>query len=111
MYPSWSPDGSKIAFMSTREVNYNIYIMNPDGTNQTRLTNNPASDNRPDWSPDGSKIVFASSRDGNSEIYVMDPDGTNQTRLTNNQALDSTPFWGAPTTFAAGFAINVTAGT
>jgi beta propeller repeat protein len=111
MYPTWSPDGSKITFMSTRDGDYNIYIMNPDGTNQTRLTNNPASDTRPDWSPDGSKIVFCSSRDGNSEIYTMNPDGTRQTRITNNPALESTPFWGAPPMLAAGFTVNATAGT
>jgi Tol biopolymer transport system component len=93
--PSWSPDGSKIAFYSTRHGHGNeeIYIMNSDGTNQTRLTNNPACDWQPSWSPDGSKIAFVSRRDGNSEIYVMNADGTNQRNLTNNPADDGEPSW------------------
>ena len=98
--PSFSPDGSKIAFFSDRDGDYEIYVMNADGSNQTRLTNNPAVDAKASFSPDGSKIAFNSSRDGsarpsrsspenpsgvtNFEIYVMDADGSNQTRLTNN---------------------------
>ena len=73
---------SKIAFSSDRDGNYEIYVMNPDGTNPTRLTNNTAIDDFPDISPDGSKITFESNRDGSPEIYVMNADGSNQTRLT-----------------------------
>jgi dipeptidyl aminopeptidase/acylaminoacyl peptidase len=58
--------------------------MNADGSGQTRLTNNSASDYSPAWSPNGTKIAFQSDRDGDAEIYVMDTDGSNQTRLTNN---------------------------
>ena len=65
--------------------------MNADGSNQTKLTNNPASDYLPSWSPDGSKIVFHSDRDGNNEIYVMNADGSNQTNITNNPADDNFP--------------------
>ena len=53
---------SKIAFASDRDGNYEIYVMNPDGTNATRLTNNTAIDDFPDISPDGSKITFESNR-------------------------------------------------
>jgi len=83
----------KIAFTSTRDGNNEIYLMNPDGSEQTRLTNNPALDYTPGWSPDGSKIVFSSDRDGNGEIYVMNADGSGQTRLTNNLAPDYFPAW------------------
>ena len=73
---------SKIAFSSDRDGNYEIYVMNPDGTNATRLTHDTAIDDFPDISPDGGKITFESTRNGSSEIYVMNPDGSNQTRLT-----------------------------
>jgi len=80
--PSWSPDGTKIAFCSTKDGNAEIYVMNADGTGAIRLTNNPAWEDSPSWSPDGTRIAFDSSRDGNTEIYVMNADGTGQTRLT-----------------------------
>ena len=79
----------KIAFGSLRDGDFEIYIMNADGSNQTRLTNNRGWD--PCFSPDGNKIAFVSDRDGNIEIYVMDADGSNQTNLTNNQASDGDP--------------------
>ena len=60
---------------------------------QTRLTNDAATDAWADWSPDGTKIVFQSDRDGNSEIYVMNADGTDLTRITNNAATDQFPAW------------------
>ena len=81
----------KIAFHSDRDGNNEIYVMNVNGSNQTRLTNNPAVDEIPSWSPDGAKIAFMSNRDGNYEIYVMNTDGSNQTRLTNNPANDYFP--------------------
>ena len=92
--PVWSPDGTKIAFgRTTVTTRSQIYVMNADGTNPTRITNNSASDGQPSWSPDGSKIAFVSDRDGSEEIYVMNADGSNQTRLTNNTALDIDPTW------------------
>ena len=93
--PAWSPDGSKIAFVSVvseRDGNIEIYVMDADGSNQVNLTNNVASDDNIAWSPDGSKIAFLSSRDGNGEIYVMEADGSNQVRLTNT-ANNFNPVW------------------
>ena len=91
---SWSPDGSKIVFQSTRDGgNYEIYVMDADGSNQTRLTNDAGLDALGDWSPDGSKILFYSDRDGNNEIYVMDADGSNQVRLTNDAGDDIEAEW------------------
>ena len=83
----------EIAFESERDGNREIYVMNTDGTSQTRLTNNPAWDTSPVWSPDGTKIAFYSDSDGNYEIYVMNADGTSPTRLTNNPAWDADPVW------------------
>lgn len=66
--------------------------MNGDGSGQTRLTTNRASDADPDSSPDGTRIVFTGTRDGNLEIYVMNANGSGQTRLTINPAVDG-PGW------------------
>jgi LysM repeat protein len=82
--PAPSPDGAQIAFMSPdREGsgNWEIYVMNSNGTGVTRLTNNKANDGLPAWSPDGSTIAFASDRDGAWAIWAMNPDGTNQRKL------------------------------
>ncbi len=83
----------RIAFLSERDGNGEIYVMNADGSGLTRLTNNPASDLSPDWSPDSKRIAFTSTRDGNFEIYVMNADGSAQTPLTNNVADDFAPAW------------------
>jgi len=85
--------GSKISFTSGGLNTTEIYVMNSDGTNKTRLTTNQNDDRMPAWSPDGSKIAFTSDRDGNMEIYVMNADGTNQINLTQNPAWDWMPAW------------------
>jgi TolB protein len=92
-YPDWSPDGSKLAFQSNRTGKFQIYVMNADGTNVVRLTNNAGVDVGPHFSPDGSKIVFSSERDGSPEIYVMNADGSKQTRLTKLNVDTSHPSW------------------
>ena len=75
---------SKIVFDSERDGDAEIYVMNPDGSNQQRLTNRKGLDLYPSWSPDGKRIAFGSTRDGNMAIFAMDPDGSNVTRLTKS---------------------------
>ena len=91
--PSEAAGPGKIAFWSTRDGNAEIYAMNADGSNVTRLTFHDNIDTVPDWSPDGRRIVFTSNRVANMEIYVMDADGTNVKRLTTDPALDTLPDW------------------
>ena len=69
---------NKIAFTSDQEGNAEIYVMNADGSNQTRLTDPSAQNLEPSFSGDGSKIAFTSDRDGFYQIYVMNADGSNQ---------------------------------
>ena len=97
-YPSWSPDGTRIVFMSGRDGNFGIYVMSADGSNVTRLTNSQASDTWPSWSPDGDRVAFVSDRDGNNEIYVMNIDGSGVTRLTYNTVGDGWPTWSPDST-------------
>jgi len=103
--------GGKIVFASERDGNYELYVINPDGSGATRLTNTPlASDREPAWSPDGNRIAFVSDRDGNPEIYTMSVTGDGggfiaPTRLTNNPADDTAPTWspdGARIAFVSG---------
>ena len=93
---------AQITFISHRDGNPEIYVMNSDGSNQRRLTNNGAKDWNPSWSPNGKRIAFVSDRDGHVhakhgwstyEIYVMDADGSNQQNLTNNPHNDRQPSW------------------
>ena len=91
--PSWSPDSSKIVFMSSRDGNDEIYVMEANGRNPVNLTNHPSWDSSADWSPAGEKIVFFSHRGGQSDIYVMDADGANVVNLTNHPAEDRVPAW------------------
>ena len=74
-------------------ANFEIYVVNADGSGLTRLTSDSADDFSPAWSPDGSRIAFASDRDGNPDVYVINTDGSGITRLTNNLASDLHPSW------------------
>lgn len=75
---------SKIVFDSERDGDQEIYVMNPDGSNQQRLTHRKGPDRHPAWSPDRKRIAFASDRDRTVTLYVMNADGSNVTRLTRS---------------------------
>lgn len=92
--PAWSPDGRRLAFASLQNGNIDIFVMDPDGSNRTRLTTHGSADYKPSWSPDGERIAFVSERDGNAEIYAMRADGSDQTRLWSQaNAADVDPAW------------------
>ena len=89
--PTWSPDGSKIAFSgvgNTTCCNYDIWVMNADGSGVTNVTNSAGGEVYPTWSPDGSKLAFARREpgacDAHDDIFVINVDGTGITRLTND---------------------------
>src|SRR5688572_10768509 len=70
-----------------------VYVINADGSERTRLTDNPAEDFDPVWSPSGTQIAFRSHRDGNEEVYVMNSDGSNQLNISNAPGGDYSPAW------------------
>ena len=84
---------SRIAFASNRTGNFQIYLMKPDGSDLTQLTDSKGDNLSPAWSADAQHIAFASTRDGNSEIYVMEADGTQQNNLTHLPSNDRSPVW------------------
>jgi len=77
--PAWSPDATKIAFVSARTGEAHVYVMSADGTGTSQLTSGKASDTHPTWSPDGSSMAFARSGD----IYVMKADGSDPERISD----------------------------
>ena len=83
--PAPSPDGSKIAFMSIGRgaTNWEIWVMNVDGTNPQRLTENGNNDGLPTWSPDGQSIAYVSDQGGVWGIWVMNADGSNQRKVVD----------------------------
>ncbi len=91
-----------IAFVSSRDGDYAIYVMAADGSNERRLTDERGDTSTPAgvqfqvdpaWSPDGTRIAFASAREGSFDIYVMNADGTGTTRLTSTDENDQGPTW------------------
>lgn len=94
-WPQWSPDGRSIVFASTRDGDWEIYVMAADGTNPRRLTRSPGRDAHPSFFPDGRSIVFQSPRGhavaGQVDLYVMDADGGNQRRLVGSPGFNAIP--------------------
>jgi Tol biopolymer transport system component len=83
-----------IAFESTRDGNLEIYMMDSDGDNETRLTNNAVDDRQPAWAPNGKRIAYAHrTDDGGLDIFVVRADGSHRRRLTHNPAEDQNPAW------------------
>jgi TolB protein len=70
--PAWSPDGTQVAFASTRADNWELYLADIATGQETRLTDHPACDHAPEWSPDGKQLAFLSNRDGVWAVYILD---------------------------------------
>jgi alpha-tubulin suppressor-like RCC1 family protein/PKD repeat protein/lysophospholipase L1-like esterase len=95
--PILSPDGTRVAFISTRSGHPNVWVMNtaPESSTNvaTNLTMNSSLNLDPAWSPDGSRIAFASNRSGKFQVWVMNKDGSGLMRLTNDSVNDVNPAW------------------
>jgi len=91
--PQFSPDGSKIAFESTRSGAYEIWMCRSDGTGVVQLTRLNSSTGTPRWSPDGQQIVFDSRVSGNADIFVVDSRGGSPRRLTSEPSSEVVPSW------------------
>jgi len=94
---------TKIAFTSIRNANSDIYVMNSDGSGQTRLTSHLAYDAKPSWSPDGAKIAFISDREGAYLLYIMNSDGSHPTVVTQIPTVEGgdPPSWSPDGTLLA----------
>lgn len=97
--PVWSPDGTRLAFISDRNGQSDLYLINLDGSQLTRLTSHAARDEDPAWSPDSQHITFVSKRDAtqqhpyNTEIYLLNIKDSEIKRLTEHVGEDSSPSW------------------
>lgn len=99
-HPDWSRDGARIAFISNRDgvregrpVNFEVYRVEVDGSDERRLTRNQDFDADLAWSPDGTSILLKSYRDQNDELYLMGADGQDARNLTNSEASDGGGTW------------------
>jgi Tol biopolymer transport system component len=93
-HPSWSPDGTRIAYHSGHGLfpGYAIWVINTDGTNKKKITEDPICALVPAWSPDSTKIAFTNYDNGKCQIYFVNPDGTELTKVTKGPN-DLYPQW------------------
>ncbi|MDM8541001.1 FlgD immunoglobulin-like domain containing protein [Desulfococcaceae bacterium HSG9] len=96
--PSWSSDGARLAFMSIRSDNEDIWVIDADdyaeaGGSVRQLTTDEADDHHPAWSPTDDRIAFVSDRDGGDHLFLINADGTGLTQLTAGLEVDSHPAW------------------
>jgi photosystem II stability/assembly factor-like uncharacterized protein len=96
--PSWSPDGSTIAFADCNGVDNNIYLIKADGTGRTQITNDPTGEIFPSWAPDGNQITYTYGECSGTDhvvpdVFAISPAGTNRTNLTNTGIVDGYSDW------------------
>ncbi len=108
-FPVWSPDGGRIAFVSTRSGQQEIYVVDVQSGAERRLTYNPVSATNPVWSPDGQNIAFMSFAGGNRSIWIVNADGSQLYRLRTSTPEAISPAWspdGQEIAFSTGYTSN-----
>jgi WD40 repeat protein len=93
IHPSWSPDGSRLAFDVQVGGDTEIYVVDADGSNLSKLTSTDGWNFLPAWSPDGSRIAYVHASKSNHDIWLMNADGSNPVRLTHDPDFDLNPTW------------------
>ncbi len=91
--PSWSPDGSRVAYMSFQGKRAGIYVQTLESGDRKKVSEFPGLNSAPAFSPDGRKLVLTLSRDGNPEIYIANLRSGELERMTNHFAIDTEPSW------------------
>lgn len=93
MSPAWSPDGSKLAYVSFEKNRSEIYIQHLSSGSREKVSGSSGINGAPAWSPDGSRLALVLSKDGNTEIYIMALGSRSLRRITNHMAIDTEPTW------------------
>lgn len=91
--PAWSPDGTRIAYVSFERRKPIVFVHNLVDGNRTVLADFEGANSAPSWAPDGRRLTITLTRDGVAQIYVVNADGSGLTRITNSQAIDTEASW------------------
>jgi WD40 repeat protein len=92
-WPAYSPDGSRVAFCSSRDGTFDLYVMNADGSGVRRVVELDGMQARPAWSPDGRRLAFTWNRGGVYEVHAVNLDGTGRVRLAGGPERSDYPVW------------------
>lgn len=93
--PAWSPDGTKVAYVSFERKKPVVYVQNLVTRARAIVANEKGSNSAPSWSPDGSRLAVALSRDGHTQVYIVNADGSGLRRLSNSSGIDTEPQFSA----------------